>query len=255
MVTRPALEVAVTSPAGAGSALAGGADRVELCTGLELGGLTPSQALVELTVDSGIPVHVLIRCRPGNFAYDEDDVTLMSREVTTVLAAGASGVVIGALTPDGELDREATTRLVAAARGVREGAEITFHRAVDHAADPVPLVAELSDLGIGRVLTSGGAAHAMDGALTLAAMLAESGPVQVMAGGGVRLEDIPALAAVGVQAIHLSAKRAVPVGRTGGVPLGVADDGADAGVSHYVTDRSVVTAARRALEDWAAGAR
>ncbi|MDN5797380.1 MAG: copper homeostasis protein CutC [Intrasporangium sp.] len=255
MLTRPALEIAVASPSGAGAARVGGADRVELCAGLELGGLTPSQALVEQAVDTGIPVHVLIRCRPGGFTYDGDEVALMVREAVTVLDAGARGVVVGALTAEGGLDGEAVSRLVTAARTVREDTEITFHRAVDHATDPVGLVAELAGLGIDRVLSSGGAANAADGAATLARLLDVAGPVQVMAGGGVRIEDLPALAAVGVHAIHLSAKRPVLAHLTGGVPLGVADEQGSAGVSHYTTDQALVATARRALEDWASRSR
>ncbi len=152
-----ALEIAVTSPAGAVTARDGGADRVELCVGLELGGLTPSQALVETTHETGIPAHALVRCRPGGFVHDRDEVSLMEREVRTVLRSGAAGVVVGALRADRTLDVDALRRFVDAARAVSAVAEVTLHRAVDHAADPVAAVALLADLGFTRVLTSGGA--------------------------------------------------------------------------------------------------
>lgn len=238
-----ALEIAVTSPAGALVARDGGADRVELCIGLELGGLTPSQALVEATHETGIPAHALVRCRPGGFTYDDDELALMEREVRTVLRSGAAGVVVGALRPDRTLDEDALRRFVAATRSVSAHAEVTLHRAVDHAADPVATVARLADLGVTRVLTSGGAASAPAGATTIARMVDAAGPVQVMAGAGVHARDIGALVATGVAAVHLSAKRSVAGGHDG-VPMGSGDDGS----GHTVTDAAVVAAARTALD-------
>ncbi|TDN42444.1 copper homeostasis protein [Curtobacterium flaccumfaciens] len=238
------LEIAVTSPAGAVVARDGGADRVELCVGLELGGLTPSQALVETTHETGIPAHALVRCRPGGFVYDRDEVDLMEREVRTVLRSGAAGVVVGALRPDGTLDVDALRRFVDAARSVSAVAEVTLHRAIDHAADPVAAAASLADLGFTRVLTSGAAPTALTGAATIARMVEAAGPVQVMAGAGVVPADVPALVATGVDAVHLSAKRPAADSAHAGVPMGGADDGS----AHFVTDESVVAAARAALD-------
>lgn len=240
--TRPlALEIAVTSPTGAVVARDGGADRVELCAALELGGVTPSQGLVEAAGDAGIPVHALVRCRPGDFVYDADEVALMVREVRGVLAAGASGVVVGAVSAAGGLDVDAVTRLLDAAREVAPTAELTLHRAVDHTADPVAVAATLAGLGFTRVLTSGGAHTAVAGADVIARMVAVAGPVQVMAGAGVTPADVPALAATGAAAVHLSAKRAASA-RPSGIPMGVADGG------HFETDAAVVAAARAAVD-------
>lgn len=239
-----ALEIAVTSPQGAVVARDGGADRVELCVGLELGGLTPSQALVETTHETGIPAHALVRCRPGGFVHTPDEVELMVREVRTVLRSGAAGVVVGALRPDRTLDEDALLRFVDAARSVSATAEITLHRAVDHAVDPVAAAATLAALGFTRVLTSGGAPTAGAGAATIARMVDAAGPVQVMAGAGVIPADIGALVATGAAAVHLSAKRAAPDSAHAGVPMGGADDGS----AHFVTDAEVVAAARRALD-------
>ncbi|NDZ74959.1 copper homeostasis protein CutC, partial [Streptomyces sp. SID10362] len=147
MSTRPSLEIAVVSPAGARTAREHGADRVELCTGLELGGLTPSTAAVEAAVESGPPVHVLVRCRPGDFVYDGEEVALMAAEVRAALRAGARGVVVGALTPDGALDTNALATLAGAARDTDPAAQVTLHRAVDQASDPVAAVAALPGLG------------------------------------------------------------------------------------------------------------
>ncbi len=199
-VTRPALEIAVTSAAGARTALGHGADRLELCTALELGGLTPSAALVEAVAAVGLPVQVLVRCRPGDFVYDTEETALMVAEVRSVIASGTSGVVVGALTADGSLDTAAVTRLAAAAHGVGRPVEVTLHRAIDQAADPVATAALLPALGLTRVLTSGGAPTAAQGLARLAAMVEAAPGVQVMAGGGVRPADIPELTAAGVAA-------------------------------------------------------
>lgn len=243
----PELEIAVTSPAGARVALDHGADRVELCTGLELGGLTPSAALVETVTAVGLPVQVLVRCRPGDFVYDAEEVALMVAEVRSVIAAGASGVVVGALDADGGLDTDAVTRLAAAAQDAGRSVEVTLHRAVDLSADPVATAARLPALGLTRVLTSGGAPAAGQGLARLAAMVEAAPGVQVMAGGGVRPADIPALAAAGVAAVHLSAKqRAEPRRGAAWVPLGASTSSAGQD-THFVTDPAVVAEARRML--------
>lgn len=242
-----ALEVAVSSPAGSRAALAGGADRVELCVGLELGGLTPSQALIEAVATESLPAHVLIRCRPGDFVFDDEEVTLMEREVRIALLSGAAGVVIGALDESGSVDEKAISRLVGVARHTRREATVTLHRAIDQAADPTAAVAMLAGLGVDRVLTSGGAARAIAGAATLKRMVAASGDVQVMAGGGVSPSDVPSLIALGVDAVHLSAKRASP--RRGGVwvSLGAAITSGEED-THFVTDAGIVASARAALQ-------
>lgn len=247
-VRRPALEIAVTSPAGARTALGHGADRVELCTGLELGGLTPSAALVEAVAAVGLPVQVLVRCRPGDFVHDAEETALMVAEVRSVIASGASGVVVGALTADGRLDTEAVARLAAAAHDTGRPVEVTLHRAIDLSADPVAAAALLPALGLTRVLTSGGAPAAGQGLDRLAAMVEAAPGVQVMAGGGVRPADIPALTATGVAAVHLSAKRrAEPRRGAAWIPLGASSASAEQD-THFVTDPAVVAEARRMLE-------
>ncbi|RYJ25794.1 cytoplasmic copper homeostasis protein cutC [Streptomyces sp. L-9-10] len=252
-VRRPALEIAVTSPAGARVALDHGADRVELCTGLELGGLTPSAALVEAVAAVGLPVQVLVRCRPGDFVHDAEEVALMTAEVRSVIASGASGVVVGALTADGGLDTDAVTRLAAAAHDAGRPVEVTLHRAIDLSIDPVATAALLPALGLTRVLTSGGAPAAGEGLAALAAMVDAAPGVQVMAGGGVRPAGIPALTAAGVAAVHLSAKRRAEPRRGGAwIPLGASSGSAEQD-THFVTDPTVVAEARRMLESRATG--
>ncbi|WP_328891269.1 copper homeostasis protein CutC [Streptomyces sp. NBC_00316] len=149
---RAGREFAVTSPAGARAARENGADRVELCTAPELGGLTPSAALVEAVAGEGLPVQVLVRCRPGDFVHDAEEIALMAAGVRSVIASGASGVVIGALTADGALDTVAVARLAEAARASGHPVDITLHRAVDRSADPVATAALLPSLGLTRDL-------------------------------------------------------------------------------------------------------
>ncbi|TWX38732.1 copper homeostasis protein CutC [Frigoribacterium sp. ACAM 257] len=262
---RVVLEIAVTSLGGALTAQAEGADRVELCTALEIGGVTPSQGLTEAVVATGVPVHALVRARGGDFVYDEADLTVMEREVRTLVAAGVAGVVVGALRADGSLDVDAVARLAsvareaAAARPAGHGGgrlDLTVHRAVDRAASPVDAVAALAALGVDRVLTSGGASRARDGLTSgvLPDMVAASGGVEVMAGGGVRLDDIAALVAAGVAAVHLSASTTAVTPAHAGAdedghdrPL-VSLGSAGATDAYAVTDPSVVRAARAALD-------
>src|SRR4051812_36189372 len=104
------LEICVDDSAGVDAAVAGGADRIELCSALELGGLTPSAALLDHALRANCPIHMMIRPRAGGFVYGEDDVTLMVEEIGEALARGAAGVVVGAMRPDGGLDREALAR-------------------------------------------------------------------------------------------------------------------------------------------------
>lgn len=235
-----AVEIAVASAAGGRAAVASGADRVELCSALELGGLTPSQGLVEAVLAETPEVHALVRPRAGDFVYDADELATAEREVRALLAVGVRGVVVGALTDAGTVDLEALQRLAGPAR--EAGATVTFHRALDVATSALRAFEEVLASGlVDRVLTSGGAAAAGEGVSTIGRMVGlADGRLQVMAGGGVTLEALPALVAAGVDAVHLSAKRWVP-GR-GGVALGTDDRG-----GHWVTEPQVVAGAVAAV--------
>ncbi|PYF98417.1 copper homeostasis protein [Georgenia satyanarayanai] len=230
------LEVAVQDANGAAVARDAGADRVELCSALDVGGLTPSIAMVGAVVATGIPVHVLVRPRPGGFRYSASEVTLMVRDIEAIVDAGAAGVVVGALTARDTLDRHALEALQYAA----EGLEVTVHRCVDVLDDPGAVLEDLAGLGFTRVLTSGGAATVAQGLPTLRRMTAAAGGrLEVMAGGGVRTEDVAALVDAGVDAVHLSARRHVPDGGPSGP--GGGRPGYD------VTDASVLAAVTAAL--------
>lgn len=213
-----AVEIAVQDLDGVRAALAEGADRIELCVGLGLGGLTPSIGLVESAVDAareaGVEgfVHVLIRPRGGDFVYGEDELATALRDVHRVVAAGVDGVVIGALTPEGEIDLSATEDLVAAS----QDADVTFHRAFDVISDREKALDQLADLGVLRILTSGGAAKCSEGVESLANLVSQSDDrIEIMAGGGIEIADIPVLMGAGVDAIHLSACRPVSGGVAG----------------------------------------
>ncbi|UVJ40491.1 copper homeostasis protein CutC [Arthrobacter sp. CJ23] len=242
------LEIAVVSALGAGVAASEGADRVELCSSLELGGVTPSQGLMEASVehvDGRLEIHPLIRCRPGDFHYSASDLDTMAREIRGLLAQGAHGVVLGALTAGGEVDVHATGLLVDAAREANPEAQLTFHRAIDQGSDPLAALEQLLELGFTRVLTSGHAATAGAGVETLARMVQRAGgDLEIMAGGGLALADIPAMHQAGVDAVHLSAKKMVSTLTAGAIALG-GQDGADP-TAYMVTDRETVRAARAA---------
>ncbi|MDE5954044.1 MAG: hypothetical protein K2G72_05110, partial [Duncaniella sp.] len=131
--TSPLLEVCCGDIASVHAAIAGGARRIELCSALSEGGVTPSAGLIARAVGSGIQtVHVLIRPRGGDFLYDEDEISIMETDIRQAVSAGAHGVVIGALTTDGAIDTTACRRLIKAA----EGRSVTFHRAFDLCRDP-----------------------------------------------------------------------------------------------------------------------
>lgn len=214
------LEVAVTSPAGVAAAAAGGANRVELSSALELGGLTPSQGAIEACVEGPLPVHVLVRCRPGDFVYDDSEIALVDREIAACVATGAAGVVFGALNSNGLLDHAVLRRWIETARSANPSTEVTIHRAIDEVRDPVGAVSALAGLGVDRVLTSGGAGSAFHGKETLALMVSAADGVQVMAGAGVGPHNIHVFTDIGLSAVHLSAKRAVPRRGGNGVRLG-----------------------------------
>ena len=235
------LEIAVQDVAGTTVAARAGVDRVELCSGLSLGGLTPSAGLVELALEAAgaLPVHVLVRPRPGDFAYTDDEVRVMVADVRRAVSSGAAGVVVGALR-GGVVDATALARLVDAAAGT----EVTFHRAFDLLADPVAGLASLSAAGVRRILTSGGASRAVDGIPALRGLVhAAAGGIEIMAGGGVTVESIADIAATGVNAVHLSAKRVRST--PGGFSIG---SGTSEGTMEWdETDPSLVARARAAV--------
>lgn len=208
-------EVCVETAGGVRAALAAGADRVELCADLAAGGVTPSIGLVEwaASVTGGrLGVHVLIRPRGGDFVYDADEEDVMARDIRAAKAAGADGVVIGALTPDAAVEEALTARLMSLARPM----SVTFHRAFDETADPAAAFGDVLALGADRLLTSGGAATALEGAAVIAELVRRGGgTIEVMAGGGVTEHTAAEIVRrTGVRELHFSARASAP-----GLPL------------------------------------
>lgn len=249
---KPILEVCVDSLASARAAVAGGADRLELCSALSVGGLTPYAALLEqIRAESHIPVRCLMRPRPGDFLYSPEEIDLMCTQIPVLRQAGADGFVVGVLTADGTLDITATRRLIEAAG---PGAGLTLHRAIDVSRDPLETYRAAAALGIDTVLTSGAAASCRDGRTVFASLLAErdrtDGP-EVLIGAGVNAEVIRELCHVlpRVRAFHMSGKTERESGmqfRREGVPMGLP------GLDEWhiqQTSASAVRTARQALDE------
>lgn len=192
--------------------------------------------MIRESVATGIPVHVLIRCRPGGFVYSSDEIGWMADEAARAVRAGAAGVVIGALSADGRIDGPSLASITAAARTVDAGTQVTFHRAIDQLRDPAAHLDDLAAAGVDRVLTSGGAPTVDQGLDTIGAMLARGTGLEILAGGGVTPDQLRRIVAVGVHGVHLSAKRPVRQGFGNRVAVGSADPGA----THYETDEALV---------------
>lgn len=214
MVVR--VEVCVTSVQEALSAASAGADSVELCTWLAAGGVTPSSGLAH-TVHRQVPiaVRVLVRPSPGPFHYSLPELEALLHD-TRIYSSDGMGVVTGALGPNGEWDDD-TMRQIRTAAG---SAELTFHRAIDHAMDPFLVAERCAATGMQRILTSGGASTALEGAASLRELIRCAPGVRIAAGGGIRPDNVVELVErSGVEEVHFSAQRWVSL-PSGGPALG-----------------------------------
>lgn len=244
------LEICVDSLASARAAISGGADRLELCSALSIGGLTPYSALLsQIRRESNIAIRCLMRPRAGDFLYTPEEIQMMANQIRTLRSLGADGFVIGCLTPEGMLDKEAMKPLIEAA----DGAGLTLHRCIDVSADLCQTYLDARDLGIDTILTSGGASSCSLGAemigklLSLRDML--TGP-EILVGAGVKASVITAFRSrfPGVRAFHMSGKADIESGmrfRREGVPMGI--PGFDEWHIQQ-TDVNAVMAARAALD-------
>lgn len=211
------LEICCGDLASVLAAKKGGAQRIELCSGLSEGGLTPSIGLIKAAVATGIPnINVLIRPRPGDFLYSTEELSLMEDDIKTAISAGATGIVIGMLTPDGDIDMNACERLIKAARDEarslgRESLNITFHRAFDVSRDADKSLNDIILLGCDCLLTSGMAPTAVKGLPALQRLSrVASGRISIMAGSGVNpanARDI--INATEVDSIHSTARKPI----------------------------------------------
>lgn len=239
------LEICVDSLASARAAVWGGADRLELCSALAVGGLTPYTALLrQIRAESAVPIRCLMRPRAGDFLYTREELDLICVQMQELKDAGASGFVIGALTQDGDLDILAMHKLLKATGGL----PVTLHRAIDVSRDLRHTYWQASELGIDTVLTSGGAASCTAGEETIGELLdmRESihGP-EVLIGAGVNAQVIryfrdkyPA-----ARAFHMSGKMELESGmrfRRTGVPMGLP------GLDEWHIQQTDITAVRSA---------
>lgn len=200
----------------------GGAQRVELCSALADGGITPSTGFIRQAVRvPGMKVHVLIRPRGGDFLYTPEEVASMTDDIVAAREAGAHGVVIGALTPDGDIDMDACRQMMEAASGMN----VTFHRAFDLCRDPFEALDDIIALGCNRLLTSGQAASALEGAPMLRQLVDRAaGRLVVLAGGGVCPQNAAEIIRLsGTCEIHASARHTIAshmIYRKPGVSMG-----------------------------------
>lgn len=202
------IEVCANSVASALAAQAGGAARVELCSALAEGGITPSAAAIELTREQlQIGVHVLIRPRGGDFCYDDTEFRVMLRDIARCKQIGVDGVVIGVLNPEGTIDVPRTRELIAAARPM----SVTCHRAFDMTADAFHSLDDILALGVERLLTSGQRGNAVAGKELIAELVHRAGNrLLVMPGAGVNENNIRELiSATGAREFHLSGQKKV----------------------------------------------
>ena len=244
------LEICVDSLASARAAIKGGADRLELCSALLAGGLTPYEGLLrQIRAESNISIRCLMRPRPGDFLYTPEELELMKAQILSLKEAGADGFVIGCLTADGDLDETAMKPLIEACGSCG----ITLHRCIDVSRDPVETYRLAGKLGIDTVLTSGAAASCKLGQAAIEDLIAlrdaENGP-EVLIGAGVNAsvichfrKNIP-----GSRAFHASCKTELEssmVFRREGVPMGLP------GLDEWhiqQTSEEAVRAARAALD-------
>lgn len=239
------LEICTGDPEGVMEAVRGGADRIELCSGLAEGGLTPSAAMIRFA-SRYLPVNVLIRPRGGDFVYTPAELEVMERDIEMAVEARASGIVTGVLTPDGNVDMESCRRLLKNA----DTLDNTFHRAFDMTADPFKALEDIISLGFKRILTSGQAASAPEGAELIAELKRRaSGRIIIMAGAGVNPDNAAELLSTShADELHASARRVIAstAERVGDAVMGEAD-APDGG--RRATDAAIVAAIKEAITD------
>ena len=209
------LEVCVETVAGLHAAVEGGADRIELCAALSVGGLTPPASLVRAAAEMPVPVHLLARPSAGGFVYDAAEQALIADDIRTAADAGLAGVVIGASTAQRTLDAPVIARWIALARtlGEARGAplSLTLHRAFDLVPDPIAALDTAIALGFDRILTSGCTPRAIDGLATLAVLHTRAdGRITILAGSGVNAATAPAILATGIRELHASCRSVLP---------------------------------------------
>ncbi|ESQ92664.1 copper homeostasis protein CutC [Asticcacaulis benevestitus] len=237
------LEICVDTAEGLEIAAAHGADRIELCASLGIGGLTPSIGMMRLAKSIGFPTRAMIRPRQGDFTYSETELTMMLDDIDSVAAIGLEGVVVGANQLSGELDEPMLSRLVNHARAA--DLKVTLHRSFDLVPDPLVALNFAQSVAIDTLLTSGCAPSAIEGVDVIAKLMTylQSHPatprIEIMAGVGIHAQNVGEIVRnTGVRAVHGSCSKAATV-TSGASDFGYAD--------HRRTDRQRVTDLREAL--------
>jgi copper homeostasis protein len=199
------LEICIETLSAGMAAKTGGASRIELCSALSVGGLTPSHGFISAAVEQiGLPIHVLLRPRAGDFVYSDQEFRIMRRDLEHARRLGAQGCVFGILDRGGRVDFERTRDLARQAAPM----EVTFHRAIDRSRDLSESLEQVIATGCTRVLTSGGMQTAAEGAPTLAALVRQAaGRVRIAAGGGVTIATATELLATATVDLHASLLR------------------------------------------------
>jgi copper homeostasis protein len=198
------LEVICSSAGDCVRAQEGGADRIELCAALELGGLTPSiGTFEECLARTRLPIMVMVRPRTGGFDYTESEFAAMLRDVDAFRRSGANGIVFGILDRDRRIDLARASLLVEQAQGI----QTVFHRAFDAAADPFAAIDDLIELRLTRILTSGQRSTALLGSELIRQLVERAGGrIEVLAGGSLRAENLrDFVRTTGVLQVHVSA--------------------------------------------------
>ena len=187
-MARILLEIIASTVLDCVAAESGGADRIELCSAVATGGLTPSLGtLIEAKKHVRIPVMVMVRPRPGGFLYSEEDFAVMRRDAALFVEYGADGIVFGCLHADGTVDTDRSGKLLE----IAAGRQTVFHRAFDVVPDPMPALGSLVDLGFTRVLTAGQRKTALDGSERLRELVERAGGrIEILPGGGVRPHNV-----------------------------------------------------------------
>lgn len=206
----------------------GGADCAELCEALEVGGVTPSYGTLIRCGDVArhvLPIRVLIRCRPGNYIYNDDEIAIMCEDIKMVKSLGYEGVVIGALNANGDLDIPAIKKMMAAS----EGMKFTFHRAIDACKNPLDAMETLISLGFEKVLTSGCKPTAYEGIDMIREFQTLFGDrINIMAGGGINKQNVERIiTATGVGNVHASLTSEIADNHYDLYPNGVDNTGAN----------------------------
>lgn len=207
------MEICIDSLESAKNAIAGGAARLEVCSALSEGGLTPSPGLIkQIRNMARIPIRAMIRIRKGNFVYSREEVDAMLHDLRILKDHQVDGFVFGALTPDGNVDSDVCWEIVSAARPL----PVTFHRAFDEAVDPSRSMESIIFLGFDRILTSGQKDSALEGLELLRHLVQKAaGRIIIMPGAGITWDNISRIKQCGAREFHASARKKVYVGPNG----------------------------------------